>query len=252
MIMKKFIAIFIVTIFYIPNFSIAEKNDIVLITGFETFGKWNINPSQIVAESLNNSYIGNAKIISLTLPVDFNKSFIKIKNAIRKYKPILIINLGLNGRAYTIHVEKIAINLMCNRWKCSRISNEKFIQISPLPSLKIVWELRKNGYKARLSFFAGTYVCNYIFYKTLEYINEEELSIKACFIHLPPLKSQKKYGMKLNDMINAIKIAIKVGLEESSYCIKHLNHFLIFYYEDAFNFDYKHTYFKFNSYCKWR
>ncbi len=208
---KIAVAFVMVSIYFLP-IAMPSNNVTVLITGFEPFGKWKINPSQMVAMELNGKQIENARIIGLVLPVDFNKSFNMIKESINIYKPRIIINLGLNGMADSIHVEKIAINLKCNEWRCSKIEDGNFIQFSPFPVIKIVGEMRKNGIVAMPSFFAGTYSCNYVFYSTLNYINKNKLQIKDDFIHLPPLSNQTKYGMKFDDMVEGIKIAIKISL----------------------------------------
>jgi pyrrolidone-carboxylate peptidase len=47
----------------------------------------------------------------------------------------------------------------------------------------------------------------------LGYINENNLNIKAGFIHVPLLKSQSPDGMNLQDMIKAITIAIEESLD---------------------------------------
>jgi len=203
----------LIAILLVPISFGGNEHEVILVTGFEPFGEWNENPSAMVAMALNGSFIGNAEIVSIVLPVDFNQSFEKIKDAIEKYKPFMIISLGLNGKARAIHIEKIALNIECNNGRCSFIKNGRLIQISPLPAFKICNELRSHGYKAKPSFFAGTYACNFIFYSTLNYIDENELDIKDGFIHVPPLKSQRRYGMELNDMVNAIKIAIKASME---------------------------------------
>ncbi|MCD6473314.1 MAG: pyroglutamyl-peptidase I [Thermoplasmata archaeon] len=202
----------LVAILLVPITIGEEKHEVILITGFEPFNEWEENPSALVAMALNGSHIGDATIVSIILPVDFNQSFELVRKAIEKYEPSIVLSLGLNGHAAAIHVEKLAINLKCNEGKCSFIKNGKLLQISSLPVLKICKELRKHGYKARPSFFAGAYACNFIFYSTLDYINRQGLQIKCGFIHVPPLKSQKEYGMELQDMINATKIAVMAAM----------------------------------------
>ena len=44
---------------------------IVLITGFEPFNGYEINPSQLIAETLNGQNIEDAEIIGIVLPVNF-------------------------------------------------------------------------------------------------------------------------------------------------------------------------------------
>ena len=196
------IAIFLI-ISPLPSMSFkAGRDDVILITGFEPFDKWKENPSEIVALSLNGSYVNNARIVSIILPVDFNNSFLLIKKAIKKYNPSVIIMLGLNGRSREIHVEKVALNLKCNGWRCSRIKEGEPFLISPVPAIKICSELREYGIKARPSIYAGTYSCNYVFYMTMSY----EKNATVSFIHLPPLNSQAKYGMDEKEMGKGVKI----------------------------------------------
>ena len=208
---KAFIIIFF---FLFP--SITHEEEVVLITGFEPFGKWEINPSELVAENLNGSKIGNAKVIGIVLPVDYNESFKKLEKTIARYKPELIICLGLDGSAKAINVEMIALNLKRDGWKFERI-NEKLFYISTLPCNEIVNELRKEGIKAKISFFAGFYLCNFVFYNTMRYIEENELDVKAGLIHIPPLKSQASYGMDLEEIVKAVETAVEVSLDSHSF-----------------------------------
>ena len=190
-------------------------DEYVILTGFEPFGNYEINPSQMVVEELNGSTVGNAKIISFILPVDFNKSAEIIKRAIEDYNPAVVICTGLDGSARKIEVEKIALNIrwasLDNKfggWK--KMENDApFFLLSTLPVEEIVEAIDENGIEARISYFAGTYSCNYVFYSTLLYMEEDGKDIPVGFIHLPPLKSQKRYGMELEDMKEAIKIAIE-------------------------------------------
>ncbi len=183
-----------------------DEEDTILITGFEPFDKWNENPSQIIASSLNGSIIDNARVVSLILPVDFNMSFMMIKRAIEKYHPSVVMMLGLNGRSRSMQVEKVALNLKCNGWKCSRIKDGNLILISHAPAMEICSALRERGIKARPSIYAGIYSCNYVFYMTLDY----EKNAMVSFIHLPPLKSQAWYGMDEKDMENGIALAAAI------------------------------------------
>ncbi len=71
----------------------------VLVTGFEPFGTYPINPSQVIAETLNGSTLHDAEIIGIILPVNFTTSVEKAKEAIELYKPDVVISLGLNAKA---------------------------------------------------------------------------------------------------------------------------------------------------------
>ncbi len=67
-----FIGIFILVV----PFGICSATDpkIVLVTGFEPFGMYPTNPSQVIAETLNGSTLNDAEIIGIVLPVNFTTS----------------------------------------------------------------------------------------------------------------------------------------------------------------------------------
>lgn len=212
------ISILLIIIFPTISSSKCISSSVILVTGFEPFNNYEINPSQLIVEEINGQKIGNMSIIGIVLPVDFDEAINISIEAIEVYNPVLIISTGLAGYARCIRIENIGLNLKCSfnngKREYSKINPYgPLIYFSSLPTLKIVTEIRNEGIPARLSFFAGTYVCNAVMYSILHYINVNNLSIKAGFIHLPPLATQTPYGMELNKMIDAIKIAIESSLD---------------------------------------
>ena len=192
---------------------------IVLITGFEPFNGYEINPSQLIAETLNGQNIEDAEIIGIVLPVNFTTSVEYVIQAITDYNPLLVISLGLSPVTHKIDVEKCGINLRWvyrnnNSYPIPKRLNPcgPLIRISPLHTKRIVLELKKVEIPSRQSFHAGFYVCNAVLYGTLNYIKENKIPIKAGFIHVPFLSSQHPDGMDLETMISAVKLAIKISL----------------------------------------
>ena len=88
-----------------------SKVNIVLVTGFEPFSKYNVNPSQLIAEALNAEYINDAEIVGIVLPVDFEESVDIVVQAVESYDPILVMSIGLSPGADSIELEKIGVNL---------------------------------------------------------------------------------------------------------------------------------------------
>ena len=85
--------------------------------------------------------------------------------------------------------------------------------MSNLPSLRIQREISDEDIPIRTSLYGGIYICNALQYNVLGYIYNNNLEIKAGFIHVPLLKSQSPDGMDLEDMIYAITIAIRESLD---------------------------------------
>jgi pyroglutamyl-peptidase len=192
---------------------------IVLITGFGPFDIYEINPSQLIVESLDGQNIEGAVIVGIILPVNFNESVEVITQAISDYNPLIVISTGLSPGRYKISVEKCGINLKWlprngSQWFIPQRLDSKgpFIHLSSLNTKDIVLKIRGAGIPSRQSFYAGLYVCNAVLYGTLDFIKEHEIPTKAGFIHVPLLSSQDPDGMDLETMIEAVKIAIKTNL----------------------------------------
>jgi len=170
----------------------------ILITGFDPFGKQKINPSQELLTDFSNSN-SNIKLYKEILPVSYKKSWEVLKKKIIKFSPDSIILFGQAGNRKKITPERIAINMMDSKIKDNdnQIFHNKKISekgrnayFSTLPVVELSKILKENGIPARISNSAGTFVCNYIMYKTLDYIEQENLNSTAGFIHLPFLPSQ--------------------------------------------------------------
>ena len=140
---------------------------LVLITGFEPFGGYDTNPSQLIAETLNGQEVAGAQIVGITVPVEFNESVATVTQAIDDLHPIIVVSIGLEARAHTIHIENVGVNLQRDPYDTE--NGSKIRQIDPcgpgirfstLPERAITRALRRSSIPARQSWWAGTYVCN--------------------------------------------------------------------------------------------
>jgi pyroglutamyl-peptidase len=197
----------------------ATDPKIVLVTGFEPFGMYPINPSQVIAETLNGSTLNDAEIIGIVLPVNFTTSVARAREAIEMYHPDLVISLGLNAKAKVIEVEKIGVNIKRypkddGSWSFpQRIDTQgPFLRITSLNTHDIARKIRDADIPAKQSFFAGSYICNALFYGLLGYTKDQNLTTSIGFIHVPLLDSQDPSGMSLDTMVDAVKIAIQESL----------------------------------------
>lgn len=195
-------------------------SSIVLITGFEPFDIYEVNPSQLIAETLDGQVINGAEVVGIVLPVDFEESVENITQAMEGYNPILVISLGLSPRTHVINVEKFGVNLKKlprneSLWIFPRRIDPcgPFIQASTLDTREIVIGIRGDDILVKQSLYAGMYVCNTVLYELLGYIDEHDLDIQAGFIHVPLLPFQDPEGMELETMIDAVTIAIETSLK---------------------------------------
>jgi len=198
----------------------ASGTQVVLVTGFEPFGNYTVNPSQLIAEALNGSIINDTEIVGVVLSVDFNESAKMTTDMIEQHQPTLVISLGLNAHAQGIEIEKIGVNLKRypkddGTWSFpQRIDvSGPFLRFSSLNTINIIRKIREANISAQQSFSAGTYVCNALFYQLLGYVSEQNSVIKIGFIHIPLLDSQDHEGMPVQTMVDAVKITIQTCLE---------------------------------------
>ncbi len=170
----------------------------LLLTGFEPFDGFTINPSEEVAKALEGQKIGKYDIISLILPLDYKKALDLLDYSIEKHNPKVILSLGQANRA-VITIERIAINAL-NTNRADNYGNTPESDVinhegaaayfANLDPHKFVEILRENEIPAEVSYYAGAYGCNWLLYNILQRIETNNLDILATFIHLPPLPIQ--------------------------------------------------------------
>lgn len=165
----------------------------LLLTGFEPFLKFPVNPTMKIAEELDGMEIGQYKIHSEILPVEFSKSGDALMAHIKRVRPDAVISLGLAGGRSKITPERIAINVNDGPADNSGHSpvDEEIIEggadgyFSTLPIRKMVDTMNEAGLPATISNTAGAYLCNNVMYRTLHFANHERPEMKVGFIHIP-------------------------------------------------------------------
>jgi len=203
----KLLVMVLICIIFSINLQAAQSGEkVVLVTGFKPFGNYNINPSELIAENLNGTTIDGAKIVGISLEVEWNISYNKTLEAIERYDPCAVVSIGLAPKSSLIRLEKLAVNL---RWN-EGFPFIRFIQKrSPLLLAtdvnlqEISADMKKENISSRVSYFAGFYLCNYLFYRLLDYKEKNDPELKVVFIHVPPLDE-----MNLQEMTDGVKIAI--------------------------------------------
>ena len=193
----------------------------ILITGFEPFGKDEINSSWESVKLLPNELKGN-NIYKVLIPVVFNVD--KLIENIKKYSPDIIILVGQAGGRNGITIERVAINLddaiIPDNNNYQPVDNTIKLDgenayFSTLPVKAIINNLKDNDIEARISYTAGTYVCNHVMYNTLYHINKNNLDIKAGFIHVPylPIQTMDKPSMKIEDIVKGLLSIIETTID---------------------------------------
>lgn len=194
----------------------------LLITGFDAFGQDKINPSYQAILKLPDQ-INQIEIIKRQLPTKYKMSQKLLIKAIEEVKPDFVIAVGQAEGRKEISLEKVALNLMTAKIP-DNAGFKPFDQVieldgetayfTSLPLENIYQNLRAKNIEVKISYSAGTFVCNKVFYDLMYLINNKKYNFKAGFIHIPLLPSQLKlrskpgYAMNLSDTVLALEIII--------------------------------------------
>ena len=185
----------------------AERRDIamrLIVTGFEPFGGAEINASWEAVRRLEG-------VEKHLLPVCFARA----KNRIRELvagAPDAILCVGEAGGRSAILVERVAVNWMDARIPDNdgaRPVDQRIVEGGPaaffatLPTRGIVRRIKEAGIPAELSYTAGTYVCNCVFYTLMDAVAESEKPILGGFIHVPAK------GMPIETIAEGLDIAMR-------------------------------------------
>lgn len=165
-----------------------------LLTGFEPWGKERRNPSGEVAAALGGH----------VLPVDYARAERELRRLIRAERPDAIVMLGLASGRRAIGLEALALNVdHCEdrgfrRWR-RRIAKGPLALESRLPLERLHRRLKRSRIPVRISYHAGTFICNHVFYVALS-----ATKIPCGFVHVPPLKA-----MALPRQIRAARLILE-------------------------------------------
>ena len=158
----------------------------VLLTGFVPFGKFLVNPSQQIAESLHGQHIEGHRVESIVLPVEFGPDVEFVLPAIERIQPHLVLSLGLASRAPCIWVERIALNLRCEAGgERPIIEQGPAAYFARLDSESVASAIRAVDVPAIAHVYAGNYLCNHIMYQVLHYLARDSDARRAGCLHLP-------------------------------------------------------------------
>lgn len=200
----------------------------ILLTGFTPFGGEEINPAYEALKALPEQVEG-AEIFRALLPTVFGSAAEVLEKEILKVHPDAVICVGQAGGRSGITVEKVAINyrdaaIADNEG--NRPEDEPVLPEGPaayfatIPVKKTAEAIQALGIPAFVSYSAGTYVCNDIFYSLLHMADSRYPGMKAGFIHVPYVPQQtvdKPAGtasMALSLITEALTAAVGAVAEE--------------------------------------
>lgn len=194
----------------------------LLFTGFEPFGGEAVNASYEAVCRLPDR-IGNVQIIKAQLPTAFRKCIPVLEQILKTERPDAVVCVGQAAGRAEITPEKVAIN-----YADARIPDNAGMQpidealvpyaetayFSTLPIRSIVKKISDAGIPAKVSYTAGTFVCNCVMYHVLRMAKEQYPSMRAGFIHVPLTTEQAAQKQIPSLPLDAIVRALAIAAEE--------------------------------------
>ena len=207
----------------------------ILLTGFEPFGGFGVNPSWEVARALDGERIGHAVVAARQLPCVFGDAASVLGAAIDELKPALVLALGQAAGRGDFSIERVAINIDDARIADNAgaqpidtpvIAGAPAAYFASLPIKAMVAALREAGYPASVSHSAGTFVCNHAFFALMHALARRPgegdkraalLGARGGFMHLPLLPQQAarapgQPSLPLATMIDGVRLALRCAL----------------------------------------
>jgi len=159
----------------------------ILVAGFEPWGSHRRNPSGEVARAMGGH----------VLPVRYDRAERAFLGILRRTRPAAVVLLGLAEGRKRISLEAVALNVdhcengAWRRWR-RPIARGPFVLSARLPLDRLHRRLRAAGIPVSISYHAGTFSCNHVFYLALS-----RTKVPCGFVHLPPeramgLKTQRR------------------------------------------------------------
>ena len=171
----------------------------LLLTYFGPFPGVPVNPTVALAEGAVralNTARPDLRVVARELPVSYDGSSTALRTALQEVQPDALISLGVAVGRDVVSLEQVAINLDSagiedndGDRRCDEpiAPGGQEAYFSSLPVRASFERLRAAGEPVEISYTAGTYVCNHVFYEGQRISRELGLSIPAGFVHVPAI-----------------------------------------------------------------
>ena len=170
----------------------------IVVTGFEPFGKWPLNPSERVVETLDTAFVPpeGLELRTRVLPVAYDAAATIAETLIETTRPEVMLCLGLSGTRERICIERFALNVDDASLADNAGAVRRGCEIDPdAPAAMrsgadldaLCAALRTAGLDVAISNHAGSFVCNHVYFRCLRTVERLGLDTDCVFVHLPML-----------------------------------------------------------------
>jgi pyroglutamyl-peptidase len=169
----------------------------ILITGFGRFPGSAVNPSGIVAMRLakrRRPAFEGTRRVSHVFATRYDVVDRELPALIKREKPDILVMFGVATRSRQLRIEERARNRIAlfpdagrRRPAGQTIALNRGAQRNPLPLDRLVAAARTSGVAATRSRNAGSYLCNYVYWRGLEAAARTGGPEIVIFVHVPPV-----------------------------------------------------------------
>lgn len=208
-----------------------EEKKVVLIIGSEPFGGDPVNPTYEIGKLLNGTVYKDYVFRNAGFPVNRKRCFEAVEAEIVKWRPSIVIGVGLADNRTGVCLERVAINVA----DFPIPDNDGYLALnepldpegpaayfSTLPIRACLKRLRDAGIPSSISSTAGTFCCNMTMYTALHCIAKCQMSARAGFIHVPYTpemiagKDLQQSSMSFEIMKRAVELTAKAAIDNET------------------------------------
>jgi pyroglutamyl-peptidase len=205
-------------VFVLPGIvNSANREEVILVTAFEPFGSHQINSSWEVVRRLEGKKIHGHRIVTVRLPVVWAAAWSPVQTAIDQFQPRLVISVG-QGATNRLELAHSARNIYGKSADSAgiRMTSDVITLNGPdhfdtrIQLDSIVNRLSLNGITANVAPHAGDYVCNFISYRSYEYLSQKYPNTATFFVHVPAVSTVETPDdqSQLNQLTDALTIIV--------------------------------------------
>jgi pyroglutamyl-peptidase len=174
----------------------------ILITGFGRFPGSPVNPSGVVAARLakrRRPALAGTRRIGHVFATRYDAVDRELPVLLEREKPDIVVMFGVATRSRQVRIEERARNRIAlfpdagrHRPAAQTIALHRDAVRNPLPLARLVTAARSAGVAAARSRNAGSYLCNYVYWRSLEAAARPDGPDIVIFVHVPPVSIKDK------------------------------------------------------------
>lgn len=190
----------------------------ILVTGFERFGGYDVNPTEAMLEGL----AAEPGIVTAVLPVVYATVAERFIALLDEHKPAAVLSFGVSEKTDFIVIERLAWNVDNSatpdndgevRQDVPIVEDGPTAYGGTLPVPNLVRELAIAGLPVTFGDHAGGFLCNHLFYRARHHMETVGPALPMAFLHVPPFPHQLgqqmgRQGMTLDRHVLAARTAV--------------------------------------------